>query len=76
MFDQLKEFRLEHSHCRVPLYYEPNQPLADWVRRQRRLCVTGELDDERRNQLDELMGFEWVATKPLRQKASSTNCSK
>ena len=53
-FDELRAFRAEAGHTRVP----PGSTLAKWVDRQRRTHKLGRLDQDRKERLDGL-GFEW-----------------
>ena len=63
--EQLKEFRDEHGHCRVPQNYAPNPKLGNWVktiryqytRAQNKVEPNYRLTDERMEQLREI-GFE------------------
>lgn len=61
---ELKEFKKVHGHCRVPMSYQANRPLANWVsntRYQYGKLQKGEnssLTEERIAELEKL-GFEW-----------------
>lgn len=63
-FAELVEFRKAHGHCLVPLRYEPNRSLSNWVKRQRyqyRIKQEGKhstLNEERQTALEQL-GFVW-----------------
>jgi hypothetical protein len=57
-FDDLKAFKIEHGHCRVPQDYAPNNQLGTWVGTQRQFRATGKLSPERIAKLQAL-GFEW-----------------
>ena len=37
-FNELVQFRGQYGHCKVPISYQPNQPLAQWVHTQRKHC--------------------------------------
>jgi hypothetical protein len=56
MYKQLKEFRLEHGHCEVPLRYAANRSLGVWCLKQRR--DQNVLSQDRRARLDEI-GFDF-----------------
>ena len=58
MFRQLKEFKKEHGHCRVPYRYKKNPKLGTWVHNQRQVNRKGKLAPERKLRLDYL-GFIW-----------------
>ncbi|KAL3926980.1 MAG: hypothetical protein SGBAC_013265 [Bacillariaceae sp.] len=63
-YAELLGFRKEHGHCLVPLRYQPNKALSNWVKRQRyqyRIKSEGKhstLNDERQATLEKL-GFVW-----------------
>lgn len=63
-YAELVDFRKEHAHCLVPLRYQPNKALSNWVKRQRyqyRIKSEGKhstLNDERQATLEKL-GFVW-----------------
>lgn len=56
MFDLLKAYRNEHSHCRVNKRHNLN--LAHWVTTQRHLAEQGLLPEDKRQRLTAL-GFTW-----------------
>lgn len=56
--DDLRAFRAEHGHCKVPQKYEPDPSLAVWVSNCRRMRKLGKLSEERIGSLDEI-GFCW-----------------
>ena len=61
---ELKQFQAKFGHCNVPSNYEKSQPLAVWIKRQRREAKSfwkGEkstITIDRFNALREL-GFTW-----------------
>lgn len=63
-FEELLEFRSIHGHCLVPNSYDANQPLAQWVKRQRyqyKLKLENKrstMSDERIQALNHV-GFVW-----------------
>ncbi|CAJ1959441.1 unnamed protein product [Cylindrotheca closterium] len=63
-YAELLEFRKEHGHCLVPLRYQLNRALSNWVKRQRyqyRIKSEGKhstLNDQRQAALEKL-GFVW-----------------
>eukprot|EP00934_Nitzschia_sp_Nitz4_P006546 Nitzschia sp. Nitz4//scaffold47_size129522//1526//2673//NITZ4_003530-RA/size129522-processed-gene-0.0-mRNA-1//1//CDS//3329552737//6536//frame0 len=63
-FDELLKFKREYGHCCVPSYWPQNNPLAQWVKRQRyqqKLRAEGKrstLTPERKHTLDKV-GFVW-----------------
>lgn len=59
-YKELKEFKSEHGHCRVPQRWKENSALANWVAIQRR--DRKKLSPKKTALLDEL-GFEWVIKK-------------
>ena len=58
MFGELKKFRLEHGHCRVPYGWKINRALASWVSVQRARRSEGKLSASRIELLESL-GFAW-----------------
>lgn len=66
LLEQLKEFRDEHGHCRVPQQYAPNPTLGNWVNTVRQQYFKAQeegqpnprLTDEKINQLSEI-GFDF-----------------
>jgi hypothetical protein len=70
-FQELVIFRQHHGHCLVPYDFPENQPLAQWVKRQRyqhklkqmgRHCT---LTDEREAALADEIGFIWDSHKAV-----------
>ncbi len=61
MISQLKNFRTEYGHCRVPQRWAKNRRLAAWVDRTRRARRESRLAIESVEQLDDL-GFDWEPT--------------
>lgn len=57
--EQLKQFKEQHGHCEVGLVAGENDDLWGWVRTQRSMKARGELEDERKAQLDAI-GFSWT----------------
>jgi hypothetical protein len=64
-FDELVQFNNEHGHSLVPISWQPNIPLALWVKRQRQQYQLknkenkhSTLTDERQEAL-ETLGFVW-----------------
>ncbi|WP_080132990.1 DEAD/DEAH box helicase [Chlamydia suis] len=60
-FLELKRFREEHGHCKVPQRYPQNPQLASWVSKQRVDFKKGDLSEDRIARLEEL-GFVWDIT--------------
>jgi superfamily II DNA or RNA helicase len=58
MFDALRKFHAEHSHCRVPSKWPQNSKLASWVATQRARKAEGKLSVDRIAKLNTL-GFSW-----------------
>ena len=56
--DELKAYKTQHGHSRVPMSHKENKPLANWVMSQRNFFAKGQLAKERVVRLEEL-GFEW-----------------
>ncbi|WP_257616748.1 DEAD/DEAH box helicase [Chlamydia suis] len=57
-FMELKLFREEHGHCKVPEGYPQNPQLASWVSNQRQYFKKGKLAEDRIERLEEI-GFVW-----------------
>lgn len=55
---ELAAFRLQYGHCNVPEYWEENDELSFWVKRQRVNRASGLLSEERLKILKR-MGFEF-----------------
>ncbi|KAL7529748.1 hypothetical protein ACHAWF_003099 [Thalassiosira exigua] len=68
-FEQLREFRRDHGHCRVPQHHKENK-LGEWVNRmryehgllRRGKKGRGALNEERMRKLNEI-GFTWSVFK-------------
>lgn len=83
MFEQLREFRDENGHCRVPQIFPPNQKLGSWVntiRYQYHMQAQENGDphprrpsDEKIKQLREL-GFDF-SRKSRRRKETAVSCT-
>uniref|UniRef100_UPI00214BFF36 helicase associated domain-containing protein n=1 Tax=Chlamydia suis TaxID=83559 RepID=UPI00214BFF36 len=63
-FLELKRFREEHGHCKVPHRYPQNPQLASWVRNQRTDFKEGKLAEDRVARLEEI-GFVWDVLKEV-----------
>lgn len=61
MIAQLKDFRAEYGHCRVPQRWTKNRRLAAWVDRMRRMKKQARFAAEYVAELDDL-GFDWDPT--------------
>eukprot|EP00586_Coscinodiscus_wailesii_P015376 CAMPEP_0172518640 /NCGR_PEP_ID=MMETSP1066-20121228/290939_1 /TAXON_ID=671091 /ORGANISM="Coscinodiscus wailesii, Strain CCMP2513" /LENGTH=493 /DNA_ID=CAMNT_0013301067 /DNA_START=65 /DNA_END=1546 /DNA_ORIENTATION=- len=66
-YEQLKDFKLQAGHCRVPNTYRPNPQLGLWVMNQRqhyKFMKTGKpsIMTPSRIELLEKIGFTWSAT--------------
>lgn len=78
LLQELKDFRSEHGHCRVPQQYSPNSSLGTWVSTVRQQYLkaqeTGEahprLTDERIEQLVEV-GFDFSRQRRAQPKRGS-----
>ncbi|WP_257616739.1 helicase associated domain-containing protein, partial [Chlamydia suis] len=57
-FLELKRFREEYGHCKVPKRYPQNPDLGSWVSVQRKTFKSSELSEDRIARLEEL-GFVW-----------------
>jgi hypothetical protein len=57
-YELLLSFYKEHGHCIVPVPYQGDGSLGEWVRHQRRNQKNGTLKDDRMQLLDEI-GFPW-----------------
>ncbi|MDY4960476.1 MAG: Helicase associated domain protein, partial [Chlamydia suis] len=66
-FLELKRFREEHGHCKVPQRYPQNPDLGTWVSVQRRCFKKGKLAEDRIARLEEL-GFVWDVTEEAWEK--------
>jgi hypothetical protein len=63
-FEELKEYRVTHGNCCVPISYKSNKPLAHWVSNQRKqynLRSQGKKHDLTSDRLQRLesIGFVW-----------------
>jgi hypothetical protein len=63
-YQRLIGYRMEHGDCNVPVRWENDPPLANWVATQR--AEKAILTDDRRNALDSL-GFDWNRRKSYAQ---------
>lgn len=78
--EQLREFKKEFGHCRVPQGWARNPKLNIWVNEQRRayrLKQEGRyssLDDEKHKTLDEI-GFEFTVISRKKGEPASSNAS-
>lgn len=59
MFGCLEGFYHEFGHCRVPVKYDKEPRLPDWVKRQRKSYRLGKIDQERQTRLESLE-FPWL----------------
>lgn len=59
MFRRLEDFKNEFGHCRVPHNWEKDRQLALWVMRQRKMNLRGNIQDYRRQTLNQI-GFTWA----------------
>ena len=57
-YEQLKKFKQQHGHCKVPSNDNANKTLGYWVSNQRRLVKHEMLSLDRRHKL-EALGFVW-----------------
>ncbi|MDD6309771.1 MAG: helicase associated domain-containing protein, partial [Chlamydia suis] len=64
-FLELKRFREEHGHCKVPVGYPQNPQLASWVSNQRTKFKKGKLAEDRVARLKEI-GFVWYVFEEAR----------
>jgi hypothetical protein len=60
-YEMLLAFRQEHLHCDVPLNYEKDKSLGNWVHRQRKTHRTVGLAKDRKELLDRV-GFSFERT--------------
>lgn len=74
-YEDLKEFRRERGHCRVPDKWPENKPLARWVGQQRALAKRGKLLEARKELLDEI-GFAWDVTGKSPESREEEQCRK
>ena len=58
-YGQLRLYREQHGHCKVPTEFPENQQLGTWVGSQRQSRKRGRLSPECIQKLDEL-GFSWT----------------
>lgn len=47
VFQRLRAFKRTYSHCNVPVDFNPDQKLANWLRYQKKEYFSGKLSDER-----------------------------
>jgi hypothetical protein len=66
-YKELKKFKRQHSHCRVPQRWKENPALANWVSIQRR--DRKKLSRKKIVLLDKI-GFEWVIKKRRSKKST------
>ena len=62
-WEQLRDFFLEHGHSRVPKNYPKNQPLAVWVkcqRRQYKLWIEGKRSNITKERIGRLKDLDFV----------------
>ena len=64
-YEELKLYKSKYGHCNVPQTYN-NQPLANWVQRQRAQFKQKKMSEERVNMLN-AVGFRWSARKKLKR---------
>jgi Tfp pilus assembly protein PilV len=58
MYSTLVDFHAQHGNADVPRRYKADEALAQWVKKQRKNGLTGNLTENRAAQLDQLK-FEW-----------------
>jgi hypothetical protein len=58
MYIKLCEYHKQHGHCKVSYHDESNEGLSKWVARQRQVFGNGEMDEKRRQRLEDI-GFSW-----------------
>ncbi len=70
-YEELKDFRREHGHCRVPRQYPPNQGLAEWAAQQKQRHKNGLL---KRVHIDwlESIGFSWAVPRAKKDRGSGS----
>jgi len=66
--DELRRFKQENGHCRVPQRYNPNRKLGGWVlyvRHQYRKHVSGQVSTMTRQRMEQLeeVGFDFEPRK-------------
>jgi len=64
MVERLLTYKTLHGHTRVPRHRREDQPLADWVARQRRSRRKGSLSPEQIARLTKI-GFDWDGRRSL-----------
>ncbi|HQZ87692.1 MAG TPA: Helicase associated domain protein [Gammaproteobacteria bacterium] len=57
-YEALKLFKEQNNHCNVPLRYQKNKCLANWVAVQRKCYKNNKLSENKLKLLDAI-GFEW-----------------
>lgn len=62
-FSHLTEFIRQHGHARVPYSHKTSDGylLGQWISKQRRKHLTGDLDADREQRLGKLRGWVWSA---------------
>lgn len=56
---KLKDYKVIHGHCRVPIHWKEDPALGSWVKNQRRCFLQQKMPKERLEKLEEI-GFEFV----------------
>jgi len=59
MYDRLHDFVVQHGHSDVPIKYEEDIQLSQWVYKQRIMFANGLMSGERKHRLDDL-GFSFL----------------
>jgi hypothetical protein len=57
-FERLVAYKAQHHDCNVPRAYQDDPKLGNWVHRQRMFQKSGQLNDDRKEELDGI-GFIW-----------------
>jgi hypothetical protein len=58
-YNELVEYRREFGNCNVPVKYQSQTLLGEWVRRQRQHFKNKSISEERINKLNAI-GFAWT----------------
>jgi hypothetical protein len=58
MYAKLCEYHKQYGHCKVIKHDESNEGLSQWVAVQRQVFGNGEMDETRRQRLEDI-GFSW-----------------